>query len=352
MTPKDIEYDIFIGIDVDTKSYALTIRDQHNLRESKKMPAKHEQLRSFIQRRFNGHRVLCAYEAGCTGFSLRDYLLQHEQSCVLISPLSIPKAGNQRVKTNRIDSDKIATMLKENNYKALRVPEGVYRDMRQLVQSRENYARGLRVAKQRIKSLLLYNGLSLTELEADSHWSNRFIKNLHQLSCSYVVRQRLNLLLEDVDYNKRQLLRVLKELKAFCANHDEIHSYIHLLRTIPGIGFITATSLLGRIGDPKLLTDPRELSAFVGVVPSEYSTGENVYRGRITRLGNPTLRSLLVEAAWVAITKDPELKQFYDRIRARHHVVFASRKAIVAVARKMTHRIYRVLKDHREYIIH
>lgn len=346
------EYDIFIGIDVDSRSYALTVRDRKILRESKQMPARYEQLHQYIERRFTGQRVLCAYEAGCTGFGLHDYLLQHDQPCVLISPLSIPKAGNQRVKTNRIDSSKIATMLKEGDYHPVRVPQGAYRDLRQLVQSRENYARGLRTAKQRVKSLLLYNGLNLEDPEADAHWSSRFMKNLQQLECTTVVRQRLNLLLEDIGYNKRQLLHVLKELKQFCDTRSEINLYLKLLRTIPGIGFITATSLLGRIGAPEFLKDPRELSSFVGVVPSEHSTGDTVWRGRITRLGNPTLRSLLVEAAWVAIRKDSELKQFYDRIRGRHHALFASRKAIVAVARKLTHRVYRVLKDRREYVVH
>lgn len=354
MTRKEInnEYDVFIGIDVDTKSYALTIRDRNNLKESKKMPARYEQLEQYIQNRFGGQRILCAYEAGCTGFGLHDYLTAHDQECVLLSPLSIPKAGNQRVKTNRIDSNKIASVIKENDYHPVRVPQGPYRDLRQLVQGRENYARGLRAAKQRVKSLLLYNGISLENLEADAHWSSRFIKNLEELTCGDVIRERLNLLLEDIAYNKRQLLRVLKELRKFCDSQAEINSYIKLLRTIPGIGFITATSLLGRVGDPRLLNDPRELSAFVGVVPSEHSTGDNVYRGRITRLGNPTLRSLLVEASWVAIRKDTELKQFYDRIHGRHHALWASRKAIVAVARKLTHRIYRVLKDRREYMVH
>lgn len=353
MTPKELnnEYEIFIGIDVDTKSYSITVRDRKFLKESKKMPARYEQFHKYIQNRFSGQSVLCAYEAGCTGFGLHDYLTAHDQPCVLISPLSIPKAGNQRVKTNRIDSNKIVNMLKENDYHPIRVPQGPYRDLRQLVQGRENYARGLRTAKQRVKSLLLYNGLEL-EVEADAHWSGRYIKKLRQLDSSSVVRQRLDLLLDDLDYNKNKLLYILKELKKFCDNQSEINSYIKLLRTIPGIGFITATSLLGRIGDPCLLKDPRELSAFVGVVPSEHSTGENIYRGRITRLGNPTLRSLLVEAAWVAIRRDSELKQFYDRICGRHHALFASRKAIVAVARKMTHRIYRVLKDHREYVVH
>lgn len=347
----DNAFDVFIGIDVDARSYSLTARDRGSLRESKRMPAKSEQLYQYIQDRFPGRSVLCAYEAGCTGFRLYDDLTSRGQPCVLLSPLSIPRAGNQRVKTNRIDSDKITQVIKENDYKPVRVPQGAWRDLRQLVQARENYARGLRSAKQRVKSLLLYNGITLAE-EVDAHWSSRSISRLRTMDCPSIVRQRLDLLLDDIDYNKVKLLYVLKELKKFCDSQTEISFYLKLLRTIPGIGFITASSLLGRVGDPAMLNDPGELAAFVGVVPSEHSTGEHVYRGRITRLGNPTLRSLLVEASWVAIRKDKELEQFYHRIRGRHHSLFASRKAIVAVARKMTLRIFRVLKDRREYVIH
>lgn len=139
--------------------------------------------------------------------------------------------------------------------------------------------------------------------------------------------------------------------QAFTKLHPEIERDANYLMSIPGIGFITAVTILGRIGEPGQLKNVRELSAFIGLVPTEHSTGDTIERGSITHLGNRVLRSLLIEAAWSAIRRDTELKQFYFRIKSRHHPTLAARKAIVAAARKLTQRIYRVLKERRFYIV-
>ena len=167
-----------------------------------------------------------------------------------------------------------------------------------------------------------------------------------------IVRERLNMLLKDLDYAREQILLVIKKLKSFMKEHKNIQEDIGYLRSIPGIGFITANLLLGRLGDPQNLKNVREIAAFLGLVPSENSSGDRVYRGRITHLGDPFVRSRLVECSWIAIRYDKELEQFYHRIKSRHHPSLAASKAIVAVARKLTQRIYRVLKDRRNYVVH
>ena len=140
-------------------------------------------------------------------------------------------------------------------------------------------------------------------------------------------------------------------MRIFCKNTPEIKNYVRYLCSIPGIGIITASATLGRIGNPLNLKGLQEIGAFVGVVPTEHSTGDNTRRGSITRIGDSDLRSMLVEAAWISIRHDKELAQFYNRIKNRHHPAIGSRKAIVAVARKLTLRIYRVLKERREYVV-
>ena len=121
---------------------------------------------------------------------------------------------------------------------------------------------------------------------------------------------------------------------------------------MPGIGFITATSVLGRSGDPVLLRHVNELAAFVGVVPTERSTGDVIRYGGISHRGDRQLRALLVEAAWRAIRYNTELEQFYQRIRARHGDKGGSQAAIVAVANKLTRMMYRVLTDKRLFVKH
>ncbi|MFQ5947151.1 MAG: transposase, partial [Anaerolineae bacterium] len=123
------------------------------------------------------------------------------------------------------------------------------------------------------------------------------------------------------------------------------------LTSIPGIGWIVASHLLSRIGDWRQLRHVRQLAAFLGLVSREHSTGEQIHRGSITRTGDARLRNKLIQGAWAAMQRDPELREFYWRIYRRHPRDEAARKAIVAVARKLTTRIYAVLKEQRPYVV-
>ena len=122
--------------------------------------------------------------------------------------------------------------------------------------------------------------------------------------------------------------------------------------SIPGIGFILASHLLARIGDWRQIQHVQQLASFLGVVPRENSTGVQVQRGSITRSGDARLRGKLIQGAWSAIRQDPELREFYLRIYHRHPRPIAAKKAIVAVSRKLTTRIYSVLHEQRDYVVH
>jgi transposase len=342
-------YDLFIGIDTDKRSFSFTVRER-NQKKHRKMPSNPDQFYQYIQNHYPHQKVVCAYEAGPTGFGLYDYLLQKEVTCFVTSPASIPKAPNERVKTNRIDSGKIAEYLMSGDFKPIRVPTGPYRDLRDLVKIMERYTYERKAAKQRIKSLLLYKNLHNAIQSVDSRWSRAYLRELERLACAPAERERLNMLLSDLTYARKNLAVIHRKLKQFCQEHQEIHDYMGYLESIPGIGFIIAVTILGTIGDPADLTNPREIAAFLGLAPSEYSTGDTVTKGSITHLGNKVLRSLLVESAWATIRKDTQLRQFYYRIRQKHQGQAASKIAITAVARKMTQIIYRILKDKRPYV--
>jgi len=267
-----------------------------------------------------------------------------------VSPLSIPKAPNEKVKTNRIDSEKLAQDLKSGSLRSIRVPQGEYRQLRCLVKTRENYSQLRKATKQRIKALLLSAHLDSHIKDDYEKWSCNYINELKQLPCGDAVRQSLDMLLSDLQYAREQTLAIHRRLNTFCKNNAAIDQYRRYLQSIPGIGFIVATTILGKIGDPQNLRNPREIGAFTGLVPTEKSTGDAIRRGSITHLGNTTLRFLLIEAAWVAIRRDIQLHQFYHRIKRRHHPKIAAKKAITAVARKLTLIIYRILKEQRMYI--
>jgi len=344
------EYNTFIGIDVDKGSFSFTVRDHGIMNRQRKIPSKAADIYHYIQNTLDGRKVVCAYEAGPTGFHLYDYLNGMDIPCYVTSAASIPKPSNERVKTNRIDSGKIVEYLMSGKFKPIRVPEGPYRELRHLVETRERYVSDRKATKQRIKALLLYTNLHTVLQDVDANWSNSYLQELNRLECSFAIRHRLDLLLEDLVYAREKTALIHQTIRSFCREHSEINEYMQYLQSIPGIGFIVAVTTLARIGDPSTLKNQREIAAFLGLTPTERSTGDSVNKGSITHLGNKVLRSLLVEAAWVAIRKDKQLNQFYYRIRKKHHVSYASNLAITAVARKLTHIIYRVLKDRRNYI--
>jgi hypothetical protein len=130
-------------------------------------------------------------------------------------------------------------------------------------------------------------------------------------------------------------------IAATFTDHDRLMRSLRLL----------ATHLAARPGDPALITNVRQIAGFLGLVSSEHSTGEKQNRGSITRAGDSRLRNKLIQSAWVTIRKDAELRAFYRRIYERHPKQVAARKAIVAVARKLTTRIYAVLKEQRPFVL-
>jgi len=123
------------------------------------------------------------------------------------------------------------------------------------------------------------------------------------------------------------------------------------LMTISGIGWIVASQLVARIGDWREIKNVRQLAAFLGLVPTENSTGEKTDRGSITHTGDRRLRSKLIQAAWSAIRQDGELREFYRSVCRTHPRHLASRVAIVAVARKLSTRISVVLMQQRPYVV-
>ncbi|MDF0664499.1 MAG: transposase [Nitrospira sp.] len=176
-------------------------------------------------------------------------------------------------------------------------------------------------------------------------------QQLRQLACSGAVRFKLDQLLDSVAFHEQQVVKTTKEIRRYCQCDPELSRCLALLRTIPGIGWIVASQLVARIGDWRELRHVRQLGGFLGVVPTERSTGSHTDRGSITRTGDSRLRSKLIQAAWSAIRQDGELRDFYRSVCRTHPRHLAARVAIVAVARKLTTRIAAVLMQQRPYVV-
>jgi transposase len=343
------EYDIFAGLDVDKRSISVTFADHNRLLRSLRMPYSVEHLINHVRKHFPDQKVAFAYEAGPTGYGLYDGLESQAYRCLIASPSMIPKAPGQRVKTNRLDSRMLAENLRGGQLKSIHVPTGVYRELRHLTQLRDAFVSEMAGMKQRIKSLLLFEGIEFPPAPAGGQWSFTVKAKLRKLPCSSTVRFKLDELLDSLEFNEQRVVKTTREIHRFCKQDPELSQCMKYLMSICGIGWIVASQLLARIGDWRELEKIRQLAGFLGLVPTENSTGERTDRGSITHSGDPRLRSKLIQASWSAIRQDAELREFFRSVCRRHPRNVASRVAIVAVARKLSVRISVVLMKQRPY---
>ena len=346
------EYDVFAGLDVDHHSIAATFTDHQRLMQSLRLPYSARQLLNYVGKHFPGQRLAFVYEAGPTGFGLYDELAAAGHTCLVVAPPMVPRAPGQRVKTNRLDSRKLSTALRGGDLKSIHVPAAKYRELRHLVQLRDTHVQQLTATKCRIKALLLYEGIAFpSDQGKEKPWSAQVLNELLTLQASESVRFKLDQLVGTLHFNYNSAAAAQKQIRHFCQKDPELRQSVAWLKSLPGIGEIIATHLVARLGDPVLITNVRQIAGFLGLVSSEHSTGDKQNRGEITRVGDSRLRNKLIQSAWVAIRKDPELREFYQRVYQRHPRQVAARKAIVAVTRKLTTRIYAVLKEQRPFVV-
>jgi transposase len=345
--PRD--YDVFSGLDVDKRSISVTFTDHDRFLKSLRMPYSAEHLLNHVRKHFPNKKVAFVYEAGPTGYGLYDGIVAQGYPCLIAAPSMIPKAPGQRVKTNRLDSKALSENLRGGQLKSIHVPSPTYRQLRHLTQLRDVLVSELVGMKQRIKSLLLFEGIEFPPAPPGSQWSSIVKNKLRKLPCSGMVRFKLDQLLDSLEFNEKQVLKAIREIRRYCQNDPELSQCMKYLMTLPGIGWITASQLLARIGDWRELNNIRQLGGFLGLVPTEHSTGERTDRGSITRTGDERLRSKLIQASWSAIRQDGELREFFRTVYRKHPREIASRVAIVAVARKLSVRIAVVLMKQRPY---
>jgi len=345
-------YDVFAGLDVDKKSISVTFSNhQQGFIRSLHMPYSGVNLVKHVRQHFTDQKVAFVYEAGPTGYGLYDGLEAQGYNCLVAAPSMIPRAPGQRVKTNRLDSRALSENLRGGQLKSIHVPSPIYRELRHLTQLRDTLVSEVAGMKQRIQSLLLFEGIAFPSAPAGSRWSLKVKAQLRKLECSKSVRFKLDQLLDNEEFSEKQVVKVTKEIRQLCQNDPELAQCIKYMMSVCGIGWIVASQLLARIGDWRELKNVRQLAGFLGVVPSENSTGEKTDRGSITRTGHGRLRSKLIQAAWSAIRQDGELREFYSSVCRRHPRQVGPRVAIVAVARKLSARIAAVLMEQRPYVV-
>lgn len=312
--------EIFVGLDVDKASISVTVRDKSTTLKSLKMPYDSHNLLSYIDNHYSASCVRYVYEAGPTGFGLYDDIVGAGHDCLVVSPGNIPSAPNNRVKTNRLDSKKLADLLCGDQLKGIRVPPEPIRHLRSLVSLRYTYMQQIRAYKCRIKAELLLDGLKFPDAPKGSQWSKRVMMELRNMEAPAVISFKINSIVNEIEHLMEQMRLVEVAIASHINGNDDLERSMEYLMSCPGIGRRIACYVLARVGGWRNLGRSNEAGAFFGLVPSENSTGDRTDRGSITKCGDPKLRSMLIQGAWTAIRRDSELRAIYNRIYANHSV--------------------------------
>jgi transposase len=197
---------------------------------------------------------------------------------------------------------------------------------------------------RQIKSLLMFNSVDVP-FKNTQHWRGPFMNWLMKLDLGYEpLNKSLKALVDLFNYLDGEKKRLNKEVRELAKMEKYAHR-VALLQTIPGIGPLSAIEILVELQDITRFSTADELAAYLGLTPSQYSSGEHIRMGHITHAGNSRLRTTLVESSWLLIRKDPEMARKYERVKHKR----GGKRAIVAVARNLSGRIRRVLLDQVPY---
>lgn len=255
--------------------------------------------------------------------------------------------SNVKRKTDKDDALKLARMAAMGELKPVHMPSEEHREFRSLVKYRKTLDWRINKSKCTIRAWFVNHGITIDR--GDKAWHtgrtliNSYRKPLAECSAKELWKGELDIELTQLDSLTKQLDEVVKKLEAI-GKHDP---RIVRLRTIPGVGPRTAEILVACIDDPHRFQNGRQVSAYFGLVPRQFQSGETDRNGRITKRGNPLARTILVECAWASLRYNPWAKGVYERICGKQNT--RKKKAGVALARKIAVIAWAMLRDEKDW---
>ncbi len=240
--------------------------------------------------------VRTCYEAGPTGYALQRQILDRDVVCEVVAPSLIPRKPGERIKTDRRDALKLAELLRADMLTEVRPPTPEEEAVRDLCRAREDCKQDQTRCRQRISKFLLRRGISYTA--GKRAWTQMYHKWLRSLRFTEPAsRETIDDYLLGLDQVTARLANLVKaiEAKAFAEPYREA---VGVLRCFRGIDTISAMTIITELHGFQRFSSPRELMAYIGIVPSEHSSGESKRRGAITKSGNGHVRRIIIEASW------------------------------------------------------
>ena len=340
---------IFIGLDAHLKSCKTTILTEELEHKTFVIDPSAEVLYKYLQKNFPGGNYYSAYEASFGGFSLHRDLVKLGINNIVVNPADIPTTHKEQVqKEDRRDSRKIAKQLRSNTLESIYVPSEEMQELRMLIRYRRTLSREIGKNKNRIKSLLYFLGVNIPaeQNSASRYWSKKFtewLKGIEFLTAEG--KAVLDTIIKTTEHSRKELLEINKTIRGLTKStkHAEMLNYI---MSVPGIGIVTAVTILTEIEDIYRFKTDDKLCSFIGIIPSTHSSGEKEITSGITKRSNKCLRHMIIEASWIAARRDPALSYCFTEYCKR----MKKNQAIVRIAKKLVKRIKFVMKNKTEYV--
>jgi transposase len=239
--------------------------------------------------------LVFVYEAGPCGYWLYRYLTPKGHACWVVAPSLIPKKAGDRVKTDHRDAVQLARLMRSGDLTSVYVPRVEDEAIRDLSRVREDTIRDLRAAKFRLKAFLLRHDIRYT---GQATWGPAHLRWLSEVVCATPAQQIVfQAYVRAVNEYTERLQRLEQAL------HEQVHTWrlqpvVEALQALRGVQFTVAVTVLAELGDLTRFDNPRQLMSYLGLTPSEYSSGERRRQGSITKTGNTHARHALIEGAW------------------------------------------------------
>jgi len=295
------QYPAYIGMDVHKNTIAWAVakegRQEPEYRGEFANKARNiVKLVDRLTREFDGEVLLWCYEAGPCGYDLHRQLLELGQDCQVIAPSKIPKQPGEKIKTDRRDAIKLAQLLRGGNLTAIWVPDIEQEAMRDLTRARGDMKQQQLKARQQLGAFLLRHNCVYTG--GKSRWTKMHYNWLEGLRLDNDMRQVV--LQEYVNAVKQadERLNTMNTLMAKALPDWSMAPVVYSLKALRGVDTTAAMILIAELGDISRFESPKQLMAYLGLVPREHTTGSKRRQGHITLTGNAHARRVLVESAW------------------------------------------------------
>ncbi len=308
------KYTKFVGLDVHKESISVAIADTRNseVRFYGTLPNTLDGIVKLAKRLSeDGAEVSFVYEAGPCGYPVHRKLLEAGYACMVVAPSLIPKKAGDRVKTDRRDAQSLARLHRAGELTAVWVPGPEQEAMRDLARLREDLKRHERHVKQQIGGFLLRNGRHYTE--KISRWTQKHRSWIDSQRFEQPAQQIvLQGYMTALDGLTDQVKAVVKEMERALETWS-LAAHVHSLMGLKGVDFVTAFTIMAEIGDLSRFDSATQFMAYLGLVPSEASSGGKTKRGSLTKAGNGHVRCAITEAAWSYRLKPLKSKSLLKR---------------------------------------